>query len=414
MSARPTSLLHNLAPPGDGPVSTTLVSDPIPSESQLDRLVRPDLRLFGRTRSTFQVCGLAGLTLALALALGLVHHQGYPVWVMGVIALAAVASFFVLAMATKVVTGKETLVYYHHEIAILVVATLVAWLCRRPVLPYLDATILGVGAFLVCGRIGCFMVGCCHGRPGRFGVRYRSQHAAAGFPSCYAGVRLLPVQMIEALGVLAIVAVGIATVLGGGPPGAALAWYIVAYDAGRFALEFLRGDAERPYRAGFSSPQWLSVVLTLGVVAAGAGGVLPWRPWHAVVALGLIGTMVAVAVSRRKDPYREHELFQPRHVREIAELVERFGRERWGEGGTRDSPTGAVHRTSCGLGLSAQRLVADGGSSIEHVAFSRRAEGLTTRAAQQVATLLLRFRQGGGTAELIAGREGVYHLLIHS
>jgi hypothetical protein len=249
------------------------------------------------------------------------------------------------------------------------------------------------------------MVGCCHGRPGRFGVRYREQHAGAGFPSCYVGVRLLPVQAIESAGVLVIVAAGVVAVLRGAPPGAALAWYIVAYDAGRFGLEFLRGDAERPYRAGFSTPQWLSLVLTLGVVAAEAGGVLPWRTWHAVAAIGLLGVMAAIAVRRRADAQREYELFQPRHVREIAEVVERFRRER---------PDGAaVHRTSRGVGLSAQRIVT-GDARIEHYALSRRTDALTEAAARRVAGLLLRLQPGGGTAELIAGREGVYHLLIRS
>ena len=43
-----------------------------------------------------------------------------------------------------------------------------------PVLPYLDLTCLGLGIFLVCGRQGCLMVGCCHGKPCGWGIGRQS------------------------------------------------------------------------------------------------------------------------------------------------------------------------------------------------------------------------------------------------
>ena len=46
----------------------------------------------------------------------------------------------------------------------LAVAGTAARSARRPS-PYLDATALGLGAFLACGRVGCTLAGCCHGRP---------------------------------------------------------------------------------------------------------------------------------------------------------------------------------------------------------------------------------------------------------
>src|SRR5262249_38293875 len=131
----------------------------------------------------------------------------------------------------------------------------------QPALPYLDITILGVGAFLVFGRIGCFMVGCCHGRPYRWGVRYRDKHASAGFPRYLVGVPLFPIQLVESAIVLGVVCVGIAIALQRATPGEALAWYVAAYGVARFSLEFLRGDAERPYYLGFSQPQWISLIL---------------------------------------------------------------------------------------------------------------------------------------------------------
>lgn len=106
----------------------------------------------------------------------------------------AVIIFLGMVMATKIITGEERLSYCDHEIVIMVVAALFLWLTHQPILFYLDITILGIGTFLFCGRIGCLMVGCCHGRPYHWGVCYRPEHAAVGFPPYYVGVRLFPIQ----------------------------------------------------------------------------------------------------------------------------------------------------------------------------------------------------------------------------
>jgi prolipoprotein diacylglyceryltransferase len=55
---------------------------------------------------------------------------------------------------------------------VMLVAAAFLWLLHEhePIIPYLDVTILVIGIFLVCGRIGCLMVGCCHGKPHRWGV----------------------------------------------------------------------------------------------------------------------------------------------------------------------------------------------------------------------------------------------------
>ena len=73
--------------------------------------------------------------------------------------IAAVITFTGLVIATKMITGEEKLIYYHHEIAVLLNISLFLWLIHQPLLPYLDISILGIGTFLFCGRLGCLMVG---------------------------------------------------------------------------------------------------------------------------------------------------------------------------------------------------------------------------------------------------------------
>jgi hypothetical protein len=233
-----------------------------------------------------------------ALALSLTAARGRSLLVMLAVVATAVATFLALAMLTKVITGRETLTYYHHQVAVLATATLLLAVAGQPILPYLDQTILGVGLFLAGGRIGCLLVGCCHGRPASWGVRYGEAHAAAGFPVYLVGVRLLPVQVAESLWVLAVVAAGTALMLAGAAPGVALAWYISAYAVGRFFLELARGDAGRVYLLGFSEAQWTSLAMPAAVLAGTAAGMLPLQRWGAA-GTAVLTCATALVVGRR-------------------------------------------------------------------------------------------------------------------
>jgi hypothetical protein len=185
----------------------------------LDKPAHPRVRVFGRSIAAFRLCGYVGLAVAVSLAMALVTYSGLSRWVMSGVVAAAVCTFFALVLLTKVLSGVESLTYYHHEAAVLSVAAAGLWLVDQPVLPYLDPTILGVGAFMACGRVGCLMAGCCYGRVQDWGVRYGREHVAEGFPSCYLGVGLFPVQALESLWVSFVVVAGSAMILNGGPPG---------------------------------------------------------------------------------------------------------------------------------------------------------------------------------------------------
>jgi hypothetical protein len=369
----------------------------------LDRLVRPEIRMRRRTCSAFQLCGHVGLVLAVTLAMALVAHRGLSPWVMIVVVLGAVGSFFGLAMLTKVVTGKEDLVYYRHEIAVIAVATGLLWLLHQPILAYLDGTVLGVGLFLACGRIGCLMVGCCHGRPHPFGVRYRVEHAEAGFPACLVGVRLFPIQLVESLYVFAIVGLGSALAWTGEWPGAGLGAYVTAYAVGRFAFEFWRGDRERPYVAGFSEAQWSSFVLLTTVAVAERAGALPEESWHAVTLVGVALAAITVAATR-VGRRAEGDLLHPRHVLEIAEALDRAASRPAVEDRI------AVRRTSLGIRISASAVDTEQGR-VFHYSLSGE-HGLTERGARSLAGLIARLKHPLDTTELLPGNLGVYHVLM--
>jgi prolipoprotein diacylglyceryltransferase len=369
----------------------------------LDLLARPEIRVAHHPVSAFHVCGSVGLLLGVGLGVALTSHRDLSLGVLAAIVLIAVATFLALATITKIVLREEQLIYYHHEVAILGTVTVLLALLGEPVLPYLDVTILGVGTFLFCGRVGCFMVGCCHGRPCRRGVRYRAEHAEAGFTPYYVGVRLFPIQLVESAWVLATVAVGVWLVLGGAVPGAALAWYVIVYDVGRFCLEFGRGDPARPYRAGFSEGQWTSLLLMLVVVGAELAGAMPVHLWH-LAATGLVITaMVAVAI-RRDTRYR---LLNPNHVKELADGLDLLGTR------ARDGRHVDLVSTSTGLRFSAGQLETDDGP-VHHYALSTSDGTLSESDARTVAGLIGLVHHHEVPGKVWPGRAGVFHVLVPS
>jgi len=380
----------------------------------LDRLARTEVRFLGRACSSFQVCGLAGLSLGTLLGVVLAVYLGLSLWVLAAILVAAIGTFLTLAMITKIILGREILVYYHHEVAILGTTTLLLWLLRQPVLAYLDVTILGVGTLLIFGRAGCFLVGCCHGLPHHWGVCYGKAHAEAGFTRYLAGVRLFPIQLVESAWVLGSVAGGVYLIRNGSVPGEAMAWYVITYGVGRFCFEFLRGDPDRRYRLGFTEGQWTSLALMLAVAGSELKGALSLHSWHVAAAAGVAATMIAIAVSRRYRPTVRHRLLHPHHIREVAGLLERLALPAQAPlfaNGERSVEI-AVGRTTAGIQLSAGTIERDG-DRLDHYTFSAGDGRLEQRDARALADLILELKHQSGLGDLVPGQRGIFHLLAN-
>jgi hypothetical protein len=375
--------------------------------SSLDAIARTEIRVGRRSVPAFQFCGVTGLLLAMAQSAVLVSQLGLSPLVLVGITATAITTFFVVILVTKIVTGEEAIIYYHHELAVLGATAVFVWAMRQPVLPYLAITLLGIGLFLSFGRIGCFLVGCCHGRPSRWGVRYRGEHAGAGFPSCYVGVRLIPVQLVEALVVFATVVAGTIQLFLGQPAGWILSWYTIVYGWSRFCLEFLRGDANRPYYLGFSQAQWISAVLIFllpGITWQGARLFDAWQTWVSAV---LPAAMLLIAVCRRVRGSSMHALLDAIHVQEICGALRRVVHDR------RPPFRGTdVARTSRGLQLSGDVLRRPG-CRYFHYAISSARFPLSERSARVVARLIVVMRHPNRTSyDLIHGRHGVVHVVV--
>jgi prolipoprotein diacylglyceryltransferase len=351
--------------------------------------------------SSFHICGVTGLALGTSLALTLGAHAGLSRAVVVVLLASGVFTFLALAMATKIVTGRESLVYYHHEVAILSVSAGLLAALGLPVLPYLDVTALGLGVFLACGRCGCLLVGCCHGKPYRWGVRYGHEHAKEGFPDCYVGARLFPVQALEAMVVGLIVSAGALAILQGRPAGTAWSLYVISYSTVRICLEELRGDGTRPYWLRLSEAQWTSLALILAILAAEWQGRLSWSWWHASASVVAAMSLLWFAIRRSGA----HALLHPRHAGEIAEIV---------HAAPSTGRTVAVYRTSQTIGVSSQPLGGVGSADAMLYSISRADRRLTVGEAASIANLIVDLAPAAAAPELVRGAHDVFHLIVRS
>jgi phosphatidylglycerol:prolipoprotein diacylglycerol transferase len=144
----------------------------------------------------------------------------------------------------------------------------IGWLlARRLRLPFerlVGPLVVGGCALGALLRVGCFLAGCCHGRPTTlpWGIVDAGGAAAQAFGT---GVAVHPSPLYESA-LLAVIALWLARSCGRAERPArvpsettAAAWAVAAYLAGRFGLEFLRFHPAT--YAELSVAQWLCALL---------------------------------------------------------------------------------------------------------------------------------------------------------
>jgi prolipoprotein diacylglyceryltransferase len=360
-----------------------------------------------RPEKAFSVCGSAGLVIAVLFSMAIGVHLDLSATIVGVMGVASFATLLAMGMLAKILTGSETLIYYRDIVAICMVDGALLWILHRPVLRYLDIAVLGFGVFLAFGRVGCLSVGCCHGRPARWGICYGEEHARCGFPAHYVGVKLFPVQALESVFVFCLVAAAARMAWVGAEPGKALAFYAVGYGVGRFVIEFARGDADRPYFSDFSEAQWTSLILVWGVVFAEWRNILPSVRLHAAAAIVLTACIVLVAIARRFDRVARFRLRHPKHVRELAFAI----RELADSGNVANSSRGVtLYSTSCGIVVSGG-MIHGHSCEVQNYCVSKAGSPLTQREAELLARVIGLLQSPQRNFRLLSNSPGVFHLL---
>ena len=126
---------------------------------------------------------------------------------------------------------------------------------------YIDIVSLNIPLFHFFGRIGCFLGGCCFGIPCKIGCTY-----TMGPIEQANGIARFPAQLLEALFNLCLFFLLNYLYKKRKMENALLYVYLIIYAAGRFFIEFLRGDEYRGFLFGLSTSQIISILIFCSVV----------------------------------------------------------------------------------------------------------------------------------------------------
>jgi len=103
------------------------------------------------------------------------------------------------------------------------------------------------------GRIGCFLNGCCYGKP-------TLSHLGVGFPG--SSIKVWPTQIFSSIGLLLIFMVLLFIQKRRAFKGQVISLYIILYGLFRFLIEFLRGDLA-PVLYGLTTAQLVSMAMII-------------------------------------------------------------------------------------------------------------------------------------------------------
>ncbi|MGI6695804.1 MAG: prolipoprotein diacylglyceryl transferase [Christensenellales bacterium] len=126
--------------------------------------------------------------------------------------------------------------------------------------PFIYALVPCIPLAHAVGRIGCFFAGCCHGLP---------YQGFLAIPITLGGLTqsYFPLQLVEAVFLLSLSVILFRLSEGLNSSTTLLRVYLMSYALIRFVLEFYRGDSSRGIWLGFSTSQWISMLLLLLTLA---------------------------------------------------------------------------------------------------------------------------------------------------
>lgn len=159
------------------------------------------------------------------------------------------------------VLGSEGFVVYGGIITGVLSAVLYCHFKKLIFMEYFDLLCPCIALAQGFGRIGCFLAGCCYGRPtdSCLGVVFPEGSFAP------AGIKILPTQLFSSAGDFAIVVILLLFSRRKHNTGDVGALYLLLYGVGRFLIEFMRYD-ERGAVGVLSTSQFISI----GIVAVAA------------------------------------------------------------------------------------------------------------------------------------------------
>ena len=373
----------------------------------LELIPRPFLNLGFKTVASYHFFGITGIVTACLYPMALALALGISTSIVFALLLISAALTWAYVKLTIRITGKDTVVFFNYFLMLLGGIILLLILLNQPVLMYLDVMILGAGLLFGFGRIGCFMAGCCYGKPSPIGIRYDKHHKKNGFPLALIRVRLLPTQLMESAGLFTITCICTLLLFALKIPGLALSTFLTLLALERFLLEFFRGDSRRPYLRGLSQAQWTSIVILATTLVLQGVDILPYHPWQSFILASFLILLITFVLSTHNVSLSS--LYSARHIHEIAEMFDVFKRGTLIPASTRR----AVHlkKTSLNIQLSENRIPILDRTILHHITLSAVDRRLSYRNAAGLARYMVSWYQQAGIHVLLPEKDNIYHLI---
>jgi phosphatidylglycerol---prolipoprotein diacylglyceryl transferase len=178
-----------------------------------------------------------------------------------------------VVLEAKAALGRVAARSFLQDCLLIIIPTflLINFVCGQP----LDLTLAFVGLLLpLYGgivRVGCFLGGCCYGKPHRYGVRYprsifltRNSGCRRYSPSPDPQARVFPIQLVEAAAQLTLFVI-LALLVWKAPHSARYIFplYLLLYAIVRFALDCYRTTSARPRYGRFSEAQLVCALVAV-------------------------------------------------------------------------------------------------------------------------------------------------------
>jgi len=126
---------------------------------------------------------------------------------------------------------------------------------------YFDIIAAGIPLFLFFAKIGCFLAGCCYGIQSKIGFRYYDSQLTETD-----GITRFPVQLLESFFCIILFLYLNFLLINNKFKNKLLYLYLLIYSAGRFFIEYLRGDTSGGIGFFLSTSQIISILIILFIL----------------------------------------------------------------------------------------------------------------------------------------------------
>ena len=232
---------------------------------------------------------MSDLATVLALAYAFVFSVHFPsISPVGlIVAIVSALLVYKLVLELKTAFGKSAARSFLQDCLLVIIPSflIVSLLFKQPmnlILAFLGTLLPLYGCI---ARIGCFLGGCCYGRPSAVGVQYPDRifqsprggcrrYSPSPNPKC----RVFPIQLLEAAAQATLFATLAILIWMRRPMVDCIFWlYLSVYAIVRFLLDFFRTTSARPRRGPFSEAQCVCIgvcTISLTVLIAAFVGFL--------------------------------------------------------------------------------------------------------------------------------------------